>query len=80
MKKIVFKQNSHFDFTHNGITFRCYHNRFGYYVGYFVENEKHPSLPDLWPVFKGRYDTRKTLKNVNKYMKEFDVEFIEPNE
>lgn len=70
MKYIEFKKNSNTSFYYNGNYFIIQHNKYGYKVLMWIEN-------GYYPVIKGKNSRRKNLSTINKYMKEYDIEFID---
>ena len=70
MYRKQFPQNSHSLFSHNGVHYNIQHNKYGYLVQ-VKKGDKY------LPVIKGRFDRRKKLATINKYMKEYGIEFVD---
>lgn len=65
-----FFKNSNDKFHYNGNYYNIQHNKYGYLVQVWNGN-------GFIPVIKGKNDRRKKLSTVNKYMKEYGIEFVE---
>ena len=68
--KKQFHKNSNETFEHDGNRYNIQHNKYGYLAQVWVGNH-------YCPIIKGRDDRRKKLSTVNKYMKEYGIEFVD---
>ena len=65
-----FPKNSNDTFNYNGRLYNIQHNKYGYLVQVYKEN-------GYYPVIQGKDSRRKKLSTINKYMKEYGIEFVD---